>query len=197
MKRKKTEIFLAGLLAAALVGCGGNVNSGDGSGQPAGESTGEEEIELPNEEGKDYKYTNVEGLDVQPGTRIALVLKNLENSYWKAVKEGAEKAVEEINENLGYTGEDKVSLTVDGAEGEDGEAVDQQINTLDAVLSENPSALCLAAIDMQSCEAQMEAAVESEIPVVILDSGIESDLVSAICRTDNEAAAAESGRQAL
>lgn len=191
MKRKKTEIFLAGLLAAALVGCGGNVNSGDGSGQPAGESTGEEEIELPNEEGKDYKYTNVEGLDVQPGTRIALVLKNLENSYWKAVKEGAEKAVEEINENLGYTGEDKVSLTVDGAEGEDGEAVDQQINTLDAVLSENPSALCLAAIDMQSCEAQMEAAVESEIPVVILDSGIESDLVSAICRTDNEAAAAE------
>ena len=43
-----------------------------------------------------------------------MVLKDLDNPYWKAVKEGAEQAVEDINSSLGYTGEDQVRLTVDG-----------------------------------------------------------------------------------
>ena len=127
-------------------------------------------------------------MNPRPGTHLALVLKDLSTPYWKAVQEGAEQAVEEINEELGYTGEEKVYATIDGVEGEGGDAVDAQINTLDAVLAENPAALCLAAIDMQSCEAQMETAAESEIPVVILDSGIESELVAASCMTDNRAA---------
>ena len=191
MMKRRTEIFLTGLLTVILMGCGENADPVSVSGRSGEESPEEDSIELPLEEGKKQKYMDVQGLNPRPGTHLALVLKDLSTPYWKAVQEGAEQAVEEINEELGYTGEEKVYATIDGVEGEGGDAVDAQINTLDAVLAENPAALCLAAIDMQSCEAQMETAAESEIPVVILDSGIESELVAASCMTDNRAAAAE------
>ena len=45
--------------------------------------------------------------------------------------------------------------------------VESQINTIDAVLAENPTVLCLSAIDMESCGAQLEEAMGNEIPVVI------------------------------
>ena len=120
-------------------------------------------------------YTVVDGIPAEKGTYAAMVLKDLDNPYWKAVKEGAEQAVEDINSSLGYTGEDQVRLTVDGvraAEALEGEDVDSQIDTIDAVLSENPNALCLAVIDRESCTAQLEAAAESDIPVILLDSGL-------------------------
>ena len=44
--------------------------------------------------------------------------------------------------------------------------VEKQIDLIDTVLSENPSILCIAAIDRQSCEAQLEMAAENDIPVV-------------------------------
>ena len=57
--------------------------------------------------------------------------------------------------------------------------------------------VCLAAVDMSSCEAQLEAAQEDGIPVVMLDSGVKSDddLVYAYCGTDNKAAGEEAAKQ--
>ena len=67
---------------------------------------------------------------------------------------------------------------------------------MDAVLSENPQVLCLAAIDMGSCEAQLETAEENGIPVIILDSGVMTDeLVYTVCKTDNREAGAEAARR--
>ncbi len=64
--------------------------------------------------------------------------------------------------------------------------METQINTLDAVLSENPDVLCLSAGDMNSCQAQLETAMENGIPVVAFDSNVsESELVAAYCGTDN------------
>ena len=47
----------------------------------------------------------------------------------------------------------------------------------------------LGIIDQQSGQAQMEEASDSQIPVVIADSGIESDLITSTCATDHAAAA--------
>ena len=44
---------------------------------------------------------------------------------------------------------------------------------------ENPNALCLAVIDRESCTAQLEAAAESDIPVILLDSGLKDQTASA------------------
>lgn len=51
-------------------------------------------------------------------------------------------------------------MTFEGPDNE--EDVETQINTIDAVIAENPDVLCISASDMDSCEAQLEAAKEIE-----------------------------------
>lgn len=138
-------------------------------------------------------YTSLEELNPEPGSRIAVVIKNKKSAYWSVVKEGMDAAVKDLNEKMGYKGSDKITLSFDGPTDE--ADVDSQINIIDAVLAENPSVLCLAAIDMESCTAQLETASDNSIPVVILDSGVESELVDAVCATDNYAAGAEAARR--
>ena len=84
-----------------------------------------------------------------------------------------EQAVSDLNEYLGYKGDDAITCTIEGPKDENG--VDEQVNILDMVLTENPVVVCLSAVDMSSCEAQLEAAQEDGIPVVMLDSGVKSD----------------------
>lgn len=138
-------------------------------------------------------YTSLEELNPVPGSHIAVVVKNTKSAFWQTVKKGMTAAVKDLNEKMGYKGEDKVKLSFEGPTDE--LDVESQINTIDAVLAENPSVLCLSAIDMESCSAQLEEAMGNEIPVVILDSGVESDLVNTICTTDNYAAGAEAAKK--
>lgn len=145
------------------------------------------EIEIPNEEALVADYTTMEGLILEKGSRIAFVVKNTETGYWKAVKQGIDQAINELNETLGYEGDDKIKYTYEGPKEET--AVDQQVNIVEAVVSEHPDVLCLAAIDMDSCVAQLEYAEENGIPVVVLDSGINhEELIYSVCATDNYAA---------
>ena len=193
------RLFLAGILAAVLAGCSGAEGKTNPSDSTIEEENGEQ-VEMPKQHSA-VDYTVVDGIPAEKGTYAAMVLKDLDNPYWKAVKEGAEQAVEDINSSLGYTGEDQVRLTVDGvraAEALEGEDVDSQIDTIDAVLSENPNALCLAVIDRESCTAQLEAAAESDIPVILLDSGLKDQTAAqaeAVCMTDNKKAAAEAAQR--
>lgn len=158
------------------------------------ENDGEEEPELPNESSLHIDYTTVDGLRMEKGSRIAVVIKNTETAYWKAARKGMEEAIEDLNEYLGYKGDDAIVCTIEGPKEDNG--VDEQVNVLDMVLTENPAVVCLAAVDMSSCEAQLEAAQEDGIPVVILDSGVESsELTYTFCGTDNRAAGAEAAKR--
>ena len=155
----------------------------------------EEKAEIPEESTLDINYTSVDGLRMEKGSRISVVIKNTESDYWKAAKKGMEQAVFDLNEYLGYKGDDAITCTIEGPKDENG--VDEQVNILDMVLTENPVVVCLSAADMSSCEAQLEAAQEDGIPVVMLDSGVKSDddLVYAYCGTDNKAAGEEAAKQ--
>lgn len=140
-----------------------------------------------------YDYTSLEELNPEPGTRIAVVVKNTKTGFWKNVKKGMDDAVEDLNEKMGYKGEDKIKISFEGPGNETD--VESQIIIIDAVLSENPSILCLAAIDMESCQPQVEEATLNGIPVVVLDSGVQSEQVNAICATDNYAAGTEAAKK--
>ncbi|WP_297780887.1 ABC transporter substrate-binding protein [Blautia sp.] len=140
-----------------------------------------------------YDYTSLEELNPEPGTRIAVVVKNTKTGFWKNVKKGMDDAVEDLNEKMGYKGEDKIKISFEGPGNETD--VESQINIIDAVLSENPSILCLAAIDMESCQPQAEEATLNGIPVVVLDSGVQSEQVNAVCATDNYAAGTEAAKK--
>lgn len=208
MRRKITAVLLAGLLIFSCTGC---TQNGGKTEEVSSSSTGsvsesvppEEtqtptpaesekkekmEVSIPQKEGMQADYVSAEGIFLEPGTYLAVVAKDISTGYWKAVKAGAQQAIGDLNESLGYTGEDKIQLNFEGTS--DGEDVEMQINTIDTVISENPAALCLGIIDMESCSAQLETARENGIPVIIVDSGVESDLVQTVCGIDNRAAGA-------
>ena len=119
------------------------------------------------------------------GSRIAVVSKATDGEYWKLVRQGMEAAVKDINTAYDFTSDDAVTMTFEGPSDESD--VETQINTLDAVIAENPTVLCLSASDIESCQAQLEAASENGIPVVVFDSNVNDDeLVAAFRGTDNE-----------
>lgn len=138
-------------------------------------------------------YTSLEGLDLEAGGHIAVVVKSTKTGYWETVKKGMEAAVKDLNKKLEYKGDDKIKLSFEGPSDETD--VESQINIIDAVLAENPGVLCLAAIDMESCQAQLETAEENGIPVVVLDSGVVTGTVNSVCATDNKAAGADAAKK--
>lgn len=127
-------------------------------------------------------------IPIEKGARIAVVVKSVSTGYWKNFQKNMEMAVEYLNQAYGYTGADKITMTYEGPKEESD--VTTQINTIDAVLAENPSVLCLAASDVNSCEAQLETAKENGIPVIMFDSNVSSDLASVFCGTNNVKAGA-------
>ena len=121
---------------------------------------------------------------IEAGSRIAVVSKSVKGEYWKMIKKGMEDAVKAINDAYGFKKDDQITMTFEGPDNE--EDVESQINTIDAVIAENPDVLCISASDMDSCQAQLEAAKENEIPVVAFDSNVsEKKLVKAYRGTDN------------
>lgn len=219
IEMRKHKKILAVLLAAGvlLAGCGNGKENVEDKTEP--ETVKEEqkeeevtpqvteepeaekekvEISIPEQEGLVADYTTVEGLTLDPGTQFAVVVTNTQSGYWKAVREGISQAVDDLNQMLGYEGSDKIQFIYDAPKDETG--VSEQIDILDSVLTEaalagKPYVLCLAAVDMSSCEAQLETASMNQIPVIILDSGVESDLVNASCVTDNYSAGQEAARR--
>lgn len=145
-------------------------------------TTIEESVDEAQEEDRVSKIDTT--ITLGAGSRIAVVSKATDGEYWKLVRQGMEDAVKDINTAYSFTGDDAITMTFEGPSDE--QDVETQINTLDAVIAENPTVLCMSAGDIESCQAQLEAASENGIPVVVFDSNVsEDELVSAFRGTDN------------
>ena len=148
--------------------------------------TGTEDVQTPAEiqgETESFRLTTP-SLELVPGVWIAVVSKNTKGEFWSLVEKGMKQAISDVNELYGFSRSNKITMTFEGPEDE--QQVETQINTLDAVIAENPSVLCLCASDMDSCYAQLEAAAENGIPVVAFDSTVANDyLIDAFRGTDN------------
>ena len=129
-----------------------------------------------------------------PGSHIAVVSKNTKGDFWDRVHDGMEDAMKKINDFFTLSGDDKLTMTFEGPGDE--KDVESQINTIDAVIAENPDVLCLCAGDMDSLQAQIEAASENGIPVVVFDSRVsDMSLVSSFISTDNQALGVMAGEK--
>lgn len=123
-------------------------------------------------------------VQIHPGARIAVVSKSTKGEFWDMVKNGMQAAVDTVNEAYGFGKDEKITMTFEGPDDE--KNVEEQINIIDAVIAENPDVLCISAGDMDSCQAQLEAAKENGIPVIAFDSNVsETKLVRAFRATDN------------
>ena len=129
-------------------------------------------------------YRDVTGINLEPGSYISIIGKNSGSEFWKEVEAGAVKAGEDINEALGYKGEDKIKVNFSGSA--KGENVEEQINILDEELARNPVALGIAIIDSSASEVQFDLAAENGTPIVAFDSGSDYKGIQAMCSANNK-----------
>ena len=133
-------------------------------------------------------YLSVEGIFLEKGASIGMVATNAENSFFDVVKKGAMQAVEDLNKELGYTGNKEIKLSFAAPKEED---VIEQINIIDQFLDKAPDALCVAFTDASACKTQLSMAKNNGIKLIAFDTPDDTNLTETIVATDNQAAAAE------
>lgn len=136
-------------------------------------------------------YGDISGLNLEPGTYLSVIGKGTDTDYWEAVKRGAEQAVEDLNERLGYKGNDKIKLVYSGCS--QGEDVEEQVNILDEEMDRNPAAIAIAIIDENACGVQFDMAADNGIPLVVFDSGSDYQGIVSMISTDNRDAGKTAG----
>jgi ribose transport system substrate-binding protein len=109
---------------------------------------------------------------------IAVIPKGTSHEFWKSIHAGAVKAEREL-EQQGY----KINLNWKGPLREDDR--DQQISVVENFTTRRVSGMVLAPLDSQALVAPVEAALRAKIPVVIIDSGLNSDKPASYIATDN------------
>jgi ribose transport system substrate-binding protein len=122
---------------------------------------------------------------------IAVIPKGTTHEFWQSVHAGAEKAKEEIN----ATGT-KLDIIWKGPLREDDR--DQQIQVVENFMARHVSAIVLCPLDSQALVKPVQNAVAAGVPVIIMDSDLNSDKYVSFVATDNhkggELAGEEMGR---
>jgi ribose transport system substrate-binding protein len=117
---------------------------------------------------------------------IGIVSKGFQHQFWQTVLMGSQAAAEKYGVDINFVGpasESEISV---------------QIDMLNAELTKDMKALCLAALDTESVTEQLLQAKEKGIPIVGFDSGVPNAPAGTIvstASTDNEAAGALAAEQ--
>lgn len=106
--------------------------------------------------------------------RIAVIPKGTTHDFWKSIHAGAEKAARELDVEVVWVGPEK----------EDDRRM--QIEVVQNFISSAADAIVLAPLDDSALVRPVEDAVRRNIPVVIIDSGLQSDAYSSFVATDNK-----------
>ena len=114
---------------------------------------------------------------------IAVIPKGTASMWWEVVRKGAEQAGKEE----GYT------ISWNGPEQETDR--EKQIQSVEDALTRGIVALVLGPNDSKALVRPVEKAKESGIPVVIIDSSIETDKYDSFAATDNIAGGANAARR--
>lgn len=182
-KRVTMAVSIAACAALGLCAC----SSGKESSSFTGDTTEEPDYQAKLNAISVEAYSNVEGLDLEPGTYISVIAKEDESAYWKQIKEGVEQAADDLNEELGYSGDDEIRV-IFNAPGEPGD-IDEQVNILDEELARYPDVIAISSIDEEASSVQFDLATMNGIPIVAFESGNSYQGIQCTCSTDNEKAA--------
>jgi ribose transport system substrate-binding protein len=117
--------------------------------------------------------------------QIAVIPKGTTHEYWKAVQAGAIKAERELNA-AGVP----VHVIWKGPLKEDDR--EQQVQVVENFIGRRVSAIVISPLDSKALVAPLSVAVQGKIPVITIDSGLNSSLPACYVATDNR----EGGRVA-
>lgn len=109
---------------------------------------------------------------------IAVIPKGTTHEFWKSIHAGAEKArLELAASGLNVTVIWKGPLKEDDRE--------QQVQVVENFIGRHVDGIVLAPLDSKALVATAETAVRGKIPVVIIDSGLDSTAQASFVATDN------------
>jgi ribose transport system substrate-binding protein len=133
-----------------------------------------------------YEQNTPEELDLEEP--IQLVMKSIEGQpmdFWDVVNQGVKEAAREFG----------VEIIISGPRFE--KEINRQINIMNAVLEERPRPplIVLAATDYKRLVDSVEKANKLGIPIVTMDSGVESDIPVSFIATDNIDAGNKAGEE--
>jgi ribose transport system substrate-binding protein len=119
--------------------------------------------------------------------KIAVIPKGTTHEYWKSIHAGAEKArLELAAQGINVTIIWKGPLKEDDRE--------QQVQVVENFIGEHVNGIVLAPLDKRGLVAPVETAVSGKIPVVIIDSALESKGPASFIATDNREGGRIAGR---
>jgi len=114
------------------------------------------------------------------GKQIAVIAKSTVNAYWKAVETGAKQAAAEQNVSIIWTGPDSETNHT------------QQSNMVDNMVNRGVAGIVIAPTNVDALVRPVESAIARGVPVLLIDSTLNSDKPISVIATDNFAA----GKQA-
>jgi ribose transport system substrate-binding protein len=120
--------------------------------------------------------------------KIAVIPKGTTHEFWKSIHAGAKKAEMELKAQ-GVN----VQVIWKGPLKEDDR--EQQIQVVENFIAQRVSGIVLAPLDRRGLVAPVESAVRGKIPVIVIDSGIESKAPASFIATDNREGGRIAGRE--
>jgi ribose transport system substrate-binding protein len=105
--------------------------------------------------------------------RIVFIPKSTDVTYWLFLRKGAADRAKELGYSLEYQG---VSRESD---------VTGEVNLVRNVVSSRPAGILCAATDAQALVPPIEEGIKAGVPIIMVDSGINSDAPYASITTDN------------
>lgn len=116
---------------------------------------------------------------------VALIVKSTTSSYWKSVLTGANAAATEYN----------ISITFDGPANE--EDYETQNEMVRKAVEDGAEAIIFSAVDYNANVEAINEAVKAGVKVVVIDSDVNSSMVSCRISTDNYLAGRMAGDAVL
>jgi ribose transport system substrate-binding protein len=113
-----------------------------------------------------------------PAYTIAVIPKGTTHEFWKSINAGAIKAQRELAAQGTH-----VEIIWKGPLREDDR--DQQIQVVENFMARRVSAMVLAPLDSHALVRPVHNAIQAKVPVVIMDSGLNSDEYVSFVATDN------------
>lgn len=104
---------------------------------------------------------------------IAVIPKGLVHQFWLTVRAGAEAAAKDHGGAVMWRGPEAETDVV------------KQVNIVDDMITRGVDGIVLAACDQKALIEPIQRAINAGIPVVTIDSGVDSDLPVSFVATDN------------
>ncbi|HHW46835.1 MAG TPA: substrate-binding domain-containing protein [Clostridiales bacterium] len=121
-------------------------------------------------------------ISIKEKSKIALVLKMNTGYHWSTIKQGADTAAREFNVNIYFYAPTRE------------EDVNGQIELVNQALDAGVDGLILAASDFKQLVEVTEKAYDKKIPIIIIDSLVDTNKIHSYIATDNLDAGRKAGQ---